>query len=210
MGMGPDIERILGEVEAVNVAIDAAIKDFSGRCAYQLTHYGPHDVVVIPWSPPCYPIELEYPVGGIMGGINAAFAALSADIGKLSSMQGNMFASASQITNSISSPWNELNNFAKDLADANTYEGSFVPFNYLGEKVGMLGHLNNLRSAIIDCKAPLMIYYDWLQRGFDHQMNGNSPSITYTDTLNGGKTIGQGKQSYSGAVAVPQPSNNPY
>jgi len=208
--MGKDIERMLSEVDAVKKVTLDCINDFAGRTAYQLTHYGPHDVVLIPWSPPCYPIELEYPVGPIMPPIDAAMVPLLIDMGKMDTLKGLVYAGAGSLNNSISSPWTELEDLKKAWTNADIYHGSYVPFNYLGEKTGMLAHLNAVYTACVDCKAPLMVYYHTIQQGWDHNMNGNSPSISWNDDLNGRKTIGLGSQSYSGAVAVPGKSNDPY
>ena len=207
---GKDIERMLSEVETVKKTTLDCINDFASRTAYQLTHYGPHDAVLIPWSPPCYPIELEYPVGPIMPAIDAAMAPLYIDMGKMDALKGLVYCGSGSFNNSISSPWTELEELKKAVNNADIYHGIYVPFNYLGEKTGMLAHLNAIYTAVCDCKAPLMIFHNTIQQGWDHNFNGNSPSISWNDDLNGRKTIGLGTQTYGGQVGIPGKSKNPY
>ena len=207
---GKDIERILSEVEAVKKVTLDCIDDFAGRTAYQLIHYGPHDVVIPPWSPPCYPLELEHPVGAIMPPIDSAMVPLNIDIGKMATLKGLVYCGAESFNNSIASPWTELEELQKAVKNADIYHGIYVPFNYVGEKAGMLAHLNAIYTAVCDCKAPLMIFHHNIQQGWDHNMNGNSPSISWNDDLNGRKTIGLGTQTYGGQVNIPGKSKNPY
>ena len=208
--MGKDVERILAELEAVKEATIAMIKSLADRTAYQLVHYGPHDVVLIPWNPPCYPLELEHPAGDSISTIIKAMDAMKSDFIQMDKMKGNMYTGAGSLLNGIEAPWIELEHLQREVNDANLYHATYAPFNYVGEKAGMLSLLNMIHTAVVDAEWVIVIYHDWIQRGYDFLVNGKSPSITWKDSVTGRQTIGNVPQSYSENVSIGGGNSNPY
>lgn len=204
--MGKDCERIISGIDAVKAAAQASITSFSYETAYQLISREQHAGL---GTGPCRPEEVEKPASNPMSSVSAAMAALNPDCGKMDTLSSTLYTGTPTFNNSLGSPWGELSNLQKAVADAEAYAGSFAPFNYVGEKAGMLAMLNMVMAAAVDAKWAMAVYHDYVQRGYDNIFNGNEPSITFQETLER-EGIGNVKQPYTENVNIPDPPLDPF
>jgi len=204
--MGQDVERMVAGVEAVKDAASAGIVSLSSATGYQLISRAEHAGTA---GGPCAPEEIEVPAGDPMSAVSAAMGAMSGDCGKMGSLGGSLYTGTSSFNNSIGSPWTEISKLQQAVSDAAAYSGAHSPFNYVGEKAGMLAMLNMVMSAAVDAKWAIITYHDYVQRGYDDEYNGKKPSITYKDGLDK-VTNGNLVQKYEENVHIPTKPLEPF
>lgn len=192
--MGQDVERMVAEVDAVRAAAQAAIISFSEETAYRLT---------------CDPLETPVPASNPMSGVSSAMGAMSGDCGKMDTLNGDLYTGTTTFNNSLGSPWGEITNLQNVVAAANAYAGAHSPFNWVGEKAGMLAHLNMVMTAAVDAKWAIAVYHDYVQRGFDDKYNAKKPSVTFRETVDL-VTNGNITQEFEENVRMPTPSIDPF
>lgn len=189
--MGKDCERICGGVSQLKEIISTQIESLSRACAYR-----------IEVENHAYEKEKPAPAASYVQPIISAAAAVKGDIGSLKSLEGKMFTGVKNFHNSYGSPWTEFYRLEDKLNDLENYASSFSELKWLGEKVGLLGLLNQVLSHTVDAKWAINHYHDWVQRGYDAELNGNVPSIKFEGSLHG-KSVGNLKQDYSENVNIP-------
>lgn len=204
--MGQDVERMVSGIEAVKDAAIAGIISLSNATGYQLISRETHAGI---GAGPCSPEEIEVPDGDPMSAVSAAIGAMSSDCGKMDSLGGSLYTGTSNFNNSLGSPWTEMSKLQQAVSDAAAYSGAHSPFNYVGEKAGMLAMLNMVMSAAVDAKWALIIYHDYVQRGYDDAYNGKKPSITFRDGLDK-ETNGNLVQKYGENVNIPTKPIEPF
>lgn len=194
---GGDVERIVAGIDATKNAAAAAIVALANATGYQLETYPDHK-------------ETEVPDGSPMSGVNGAFGSISGDVGKMNSIKSSLYTGYKSFNNSVGSPWDELDKLQQAINNGNAYEGAHAPFNYVGEKAGMLAELNMIMSAAVDAKWALVIYHDYIQRAYDYKYNGKEPSIVFDREIGGKKTLGNVDQEYEDNVHLPKQNNDPF
>ena len=202
--MGQDIDRMVGEIDAVREACMSVIKSLAAATNYQMpsdeTHGGTS-------TAPCKPIEHPIPVGPVTAPITAAMGALSGDYGKMSSLESSHFEGSTSWNNCIGSPYKELHVLKECVEATASYDG---PLDWVGWKAGMLAMVNMTLAAAVDAKWAVTYYHDYSQRGFDSNFNGNRPSITWQAGLDK-QTIGNvEQQKYDENVVIPTPPLEPF
>lgn len=198
--MGSDIETILSQLNQIKVTTGKLIKQLAGMSGYRLG-VDPLSHLEVP-NPAAPPPPISYCASLISLG-----DALAANASKLSSLQIGMFTSGSSFTNGIGSPWTEMEQLQNAIRSVGDYGASL---SWVGTKAGLMGLLNHVVSCAVDAKWAIVSYHDWIQRGFDHVYNGDTPSITHTADVNGSQSIGQGSQSFTDNVSIPAPSLDPF
>ena len=197
---GPDVEDWIMTLQNVRDAAEKTISELSIKVAYQLTHKGPHDAVIIPWQPPCYPVEEGHKIGSMLPKyLQQPMIVFNKKLIPLNVIRDQMYQSPANITNSLGSPWKELNHISDLYNELSTYEGTYTPYAFLGEKVGLVLLMNEFYTAVCEAKWPVIYYHDWLQRGYDP----SGQTVSWNDDLNGTKTTGKNVQKSSGV-------SNPY
>lgn len=204
--MGPDVERMVAGIEAVKDAASAGIVSLSSATAYQLISRETHAGI---GSGPCRPEEIEVPDGDPMSAVSSAMGAMSGDCGKMDSLSGSLYTGTSSFNNGLGSPWTELTKLQQAVSDAEAYSGAHSPFNYVGEKAGMLALLNMVMTAAVDAKWAMIIYHDYIQRGFDDSFNGKKPSVTFKFGLDK-ESNGNLAQKYNENVNIPTKPLEPF
>lgn len=202
--MGADVEAMISGVDGVKDAAMDAIISLANATGYQLISSAMHAGVN---AGPCAPQEVPVSPGDCVSGISSAMAAISSNMGKMGGLDSGMYTGSNTFTNSIGSPWKELNQLQKAVSAATSYA---CPLNWVGSKAGLLALLNMVVQCAVDAKSAITSYHDWVQRGFDHVYNGDVPSITHTTDPQGGQTIGMVNQQYNDNVNIPQPSIDPF
>jgi hypothetical protein len=84
-----------------------------------------------------------------------------------------------------------------------------APYNYVGEKSGLLGMLHLVLSCCVDAKWAMVYYHDYTQRGFDTNLNGNVPSVTFTHKINT-ETMGNLEQTFEENAHIRAPRLEPF
>ena len=198
---GKDIEQLISGTNALKDTTMSAIISLSSDTNYQLVSKEYHGGIGV-----CHPLEEPVEVNDVASTIISALSSMTDIMGKLSSLGSTMFTQNNTFTNSIGSPWKEID----QLNTAVNAVGSYGKLDWVGGKAGMLSLLNMVMTCIIDAKHAITTYQDWVQRGFDHVYNGNQPSITHTNKIGGEQSIGMVEQSYSDNVHIPKPSIDPF
>lgn len=204
--LGADIERMMSGINSVKEAAESAIISFSSTIAYQITSEAQHAGY---GYGTCNPTEKDVSGGDPMSAVTSAMSSMSSDVSKMSSLESSNYTDSTSFNNSIGSPWTELKKLQSDVDAATSYASSHSPFNYVGEKAGMLAMLNMVMSAAVDAKWAIQIYHDYVQRGYDCNYNDKTPSVTYTTGINK-KSIGNLDDDYSENVNLPQESIDPF
>lgn len=204
--MGKDVERVASGIDAVKNAASAGIVSLASATAYQLVSRDQHAGI---GTGVCHPHEIEVPDGDPMAAVSAAMSAMSDDTGKVAAIGSDNYVGTTSYNNSTGSPWTEMAKLQEAVAQGAAYSGAHAPFNYVGEKAGMLALLNMIMSAAVDAKWAIITYHDYLQRGYDNKYNGNEPSVTFQVGLNR-ESVGNVDQDYEENVNIPRPSADPF
>ena len=199
---GADVEQLISGADGVKEAIMQAIISLAGVSNYAINSLEYHGGIS---TSRCTPVEVSVPAS-IGGGVSDSISAMGSQMSRLDGLSSNMYTSAGSFTNSIGSPWKEIN----QLKTAVNAVSSYGTLNYVGSKAGMLALLNMALTCAIDAKQAITTYQDWVQRGMDHMYNGNTPSITHVNTVEGDRSMGMVKQDYSDNVNIPQKSIDPF
>lgn len=189
--MGNDIERILSGIDAVKDAAANSVDALSNAVAYQLTT-------------PDHTMEQPVPVpaASFADPVTSAMSGMSGDCSKMSSLQGGLYVNSSSFNNGYGSPWTELNRLQDAVKSVRTFASSHPMLNYVGEKAGLLGLINKAMSAAVDARWALMHFHDYVQRGYDHEYNGDTPSIVFEDGR-GKESVGNINHQYTDNVRIP-------
>lgn len=204
--MGKDVERIVSGIEAVKDAASKGIVSLASSTGYQLISREQHAGL---GTGPCRPQEIEVPDGDPMSAVSSALGAMGEDCGKVESLGSKLYTGTSTFNNGLGSPWGELAKLKQAVADAAAYSGGHAPFNYVGEKAGMLSLLNMVMTAAVDAKWAFIVYHDYIQRGYDNKFNENKPSIKFEVGLDK-ESVGNVDQDYEENVNIPKPSIDPF
>lgn len=205
--MGKDCERILSGISEIKDNLALSIRNLANTMTEPIETTGPHN-----------PLEIEHKGEEIsqmisaMVLINEASTALSSmqgDIDKMGSLKGTLYTDASSFNNGYGSPWTELTKMKEAVEVAKEFASNNPMLKYVNPKAAMLGLLNLAYSACVDARWALIVYHDYIQRGYDSVYNGNKPSITF-DEANGGKGTGNVDQDYSENVNTSRPSYDPF
>lgn len=205
--MGKDVERIVHYIENIRDAAQAGIISLSSATAYQLISRAQHAGTAFGL---CEPEEKEKPDGDPMGPVSSAMSALSEDVKKMDYLNDGLYVSSSEFNNQIASPWNELNKLQACVNAGAAYSGAHAPFNYVGEKAGMLALLNMIMTAAVDTKWAMTVYHDYIQRGYDNQFNNNIPSVKFPSGITSDRSTGNVVQEFYENVNINEPSIDPF
>lgn len=192
--MGKDCERVAAGINNIIDALCSGITALSSACSYQLNTVGEHGEAEIP-----------NPASGFVAAAMSALGGVSDDLGKVGDLGSSLYVSSSSFNNSCGSPWSEVDKlksamFALPGADSLTWRG---------DRTKLLCLMTVALNRAIDAKWAIIIYHDYLQRGFDNKYNGNEPSITLQETLDR-EGIGIVRQDYTENVNIPQESIDPF
>ena len=205
--MGKDVESMIKDIEKIQSACISAITNLSNATSYQLISREEHAGSAFG---ACSPKEIEVSANSGMAGVVSAMGALMTNYDKMCTMEKEHYVGSAEFNDSIGSPWYELKRLKNAVDAGKAYEASAAPLNYVGDKAGMLAMLNMILTVATDTKWAILYYHDYIQRGFDYMFNGNEPSITYTNGLEGKQTIGNIKHEYEENVHLPEESIDPY
>lgn len=205
--MGKDIERIVNYIENVRDATQSGIISLANATAYQMISRAQHAGTAFGL---CEPEEKEKPDGDPMGPVSAAMGALSDDCKKMDYLNDGLYISTSNFNNQIASPWIELKKLENAVAAGAAYSAAHAPFNYVGEKAGMLALLNMIMTAAVDTKWAMTVYHDYIQRGYDNQFNDNVPSVKFPAGISKDRSTGNVVQEFYENVNVQAPSIDPF
>lgn len=192
--MGKDCERIVSGLTAVIDSLCAGIEALAPACSYQLNTTGTHGEAEIP-----------NPASGFVASAVGAMGSMSGDVGKMASLGSSLYTSASSFNNSYGSPWTEMNRLEHAIAALPPADS----LTWRGDRTRLLCLMTVALNRAIDAKWAVVIYHDYLQRGYDNQYNGNEPSITLQETIDK-EGIGIVPQDYGENVNMPPPITDPF
>jgi len=194
---GKSIEELLAGINDVkDQALDALIKLADG-CNYRMKHISAHAGC---GSGTCISNEVPVPYGSASSETESALSNIDSQVSKMKSFSENLYVDPTQFNNGYGSPFKELEQMKKAVNAAASYNGANAPFNWLGQKVGMITMLSMIISMASDCKQSLTTYQDDCQRAFDSE--SDEPSIQWVKDSTGKKTAGMNKPVSKKAEAL--------
>lgn len=193
--MGPDCEQALQIcIKLINMMNEISV-DAANACMY------PIEVSLLTGIevPKMY-FANPAPLSNYLSSINEFH-------GKMNSLNDDLYTSSSSFNNSHGSPWSEFNRMIQACNDTIPYMGNL---GYIGEKSALADISAHAMQRSIDAKYAIIIYHDYLQRGFDKNYHDNQPSITTKKNVNDQQTFGNVKQQYNDNVNLKEPSIDPF
>ena len=118
---------------------------------------------------------------------------LQNDISNIQKIEGKLYVKATNLHNSYGSPYTEIYNLKKKIDLCENYANQHPRLQWLGEKHALINFMQMVLTISIDAKFAVITYQDYLQRGYDSNINGKKSSITWDD-FNDGKSNGNIKQ----------------
>lgn len=192
--MGKDVERILSEIDTVKDASFKMINSLVGISCYNAMS-DPIEVTTSSYTDP----------------VISAMRSMKGDCTNMGSLKSNLYVGSGSFNNSSGSPWTELSNLQKAVDDVQSFASSHNPFMVLlGEKLSLMGLIQRVYSTAVDARWAICIYHDYVQRGYDHEFNGNIPSITFAGSSKGEPSTGNIPHEYEDNVHIPKPSIDPF
>lgn len=201
---GGDIERMLSIIDQIKDVSQSQVCAVAGANSYQLrTRCNGENCTSCPVKSCKGNTTNEIPVNmsNPMDSVWPVVQQLEEDRSKMNTLNENMYTSSTNFNNSVGSPWKEIEKLMTVAEAAKGYADGNNPFPWVSQKASMLAHLNCIVSYAIDAEYALTIYHDYVQRGYDHKFNGDSPSFTWKQTIDE-TTLGNLKQDYSENVNV--------
>lgn len=213
--MGKDCERIASSIDkmidAASEAIEAIAKLNTPPIKVKADHTH-SDEGAGPASRTFF-IEKESPssMQGPLSKVSSILTGLSEDLGKLGVLKKGLYTDTKSFNNSIGSPWTEIERLKSFIEKVASYSGE----DYVGDRSIVIALLSSVVSSAVDAKWALILYSDYIQRGFDHKFNDNEPSITFDknyqrDELDVRKTIGNRNQPIDENVHIKQGNYDPF
>lgn len=191
--MGPDCEKLLNGITDVEKAIISAISVLSNSMNRINVHDVSHDEILVSMASP-------------VSGISSAFNSMKVQCEQAQSLGNKLFTDVSSFNNSAGSPWTEIDNMMNGINMILSYKQSL---KYIGEKSAMMGLLNMGLSLCVDTKYALLLYHDYLQRGYDYEYHDKTQQVVHKG-INGKYTTGNIDQDFGENVNTPRPSYDPF
>jgi len=119
--------------------------------------------------------EFEVPISIDIDSIKNALKALIIDNEVFKKIEKSQYMNRYSILNGLGSPFTEMDQCLEEIQKVVSYYESKNPFNYLGEKVTFFMLLNKTIPLLINLKYALILYSDWLERGYNYI---GKPNIT--------------------------------
>lgn len=208
--MGKDCERIVKSIDGIKNYLQIAISSMAevvGRKMYVKEWHLQGDE----FDEMVELEEKEMPVGVGEGISNALSirAGFAEDGGKLSTIETTMYAGAKNFFNSVGSPFAEIHKMEQAVDRIASFVAGHDDLKFIGEKIALLCLLNTALSCTIDAKLAMLMYHDYIQRGYDAKFNTKKPSITFK-RVNKKESLGNINQHYTENVNLPEESIDPF
>lgn len=110
------------------------------------------------------------------------------EIDRIRVIDRKLYTSKENVHNSIGSPYTELYDLNDKLKNLQRWCGDHTELQWIGEKHALLNMMQLVVQATINAKYAVIIYHDYLQRGYDYCHNDNKQSVSWDDFENGRST----------------------
>lgn len=114
---------------------------------------------------------------------------LQGDISSIQKIEGKLYVKANKVHNNYGSPFTEIYDLKKKIDTCKNYSEQHPRLQWLGEKHALLNFIQMILTTSVDAKFAVIMYHDYLQRGYDANINGKKSSIAWDD-FNDGKSDG--------------------
>lgn len=205
--MGKDCERISKGIYDISNAISSILLEVSSLNEPPIKVDGSHSHNEDGSSTKLVFLEKDTPVdmSGYISKIRDVYDSIKDDIEKMGKLGSELYTNISTFNNSIGSPWLEVKSFKTAIEQIIGYGGS----DFVGNRSTMISLLNIALSRSIDAKWGILMYHDYLQRGFDAKYNEKLPSVRFKNA-NKKDSIGNIDQDFEENVNIPRPSLDPF
>lgn len=198
--MGKDIERVLRTINT--------FKDLACEKNTELSFDTSYKIAVDPFTH--LEIPEERPAIKYTKDIwNTWLGFQPGDYQKMCILEQVLYTSSNSFNNNYASPWTELHRLVNAIIEMKKFADAHAMLPWMGDKVALLNLLQNVLTRAVDSNRALIYYHDYIQRGYDHVFNGNTPSVTFKTTIER-NSIGNLKQVYYENVNMPGDNYDPY
>lgn len=149
-------------------------------------------------------LSIEY-----VGNLISMGVVLGSDTQKMNQISNEMYTDVSTFNNSYGSPWTEINMLKQKIDEVEQYATANSVLQWKGQKFALVNLLQVVVSYALDCKFSLSMNQDFVQRGYDHEFNGNETTIAWED-FDHGATTGNRNQNTPGATNLRRKSRDPF
>lgn len=193
--MGPDCETILSGINEVERILIRSISSLAASMGRISVNDGLS--------------EIESPTQSPADALSNAMSKVKSHGEKAKTLGDQLFTSVDSFNNSAGSPWTEINNLLEGIDKILLFAKSHSSLRFIGEKSAMMALMNMGLSLSVDAKYALLLYHDYLQRGFDYEYNGKIQQVVHK-SQDGTYTTGNINQDYSENVNTPRESLDPF
>lgn len=206
--MGKDCERILSTIISIEDSISDSIMKLSEILNTPVIIKADHNhgeegsITKFEFKEK----EDEIDISDLISEIDGSISGFNKDMKILSSLEEGLYTDKTSFNNSNGSPWSEIHRMEKSIKQL---KNLVSPGKYNGGKTGLIALMSVALASCIDAKWALIMYNDYIQRGFDAKENDKKPSITHKGS-DKKETIGNIKQDFDENVNIPKESLDPF
>lgn len=206
--MGKDCERILSSICKLKDSLYDCIMSVSSTLTEPITmeeHHIEGDIIDTTFQLKEKELD-EESVEDLQSALSMV-GELSADFGKMGSLEKDLYSGTTNFNNSYGSPWTELNKLNESIT---ALQGVMAtPIKFTSQKVALIAVMSAVMGRTVDAKWAIITYNDYIQRGFDKMYNDRNPSITTKRTINK-LSVGNLEQQFDENVNIPEESIDPF
>lgn len=205
--MGKDCERIIAGINRIQTELQEMVLTMM-RISRGPIEMGRFTVICSEGSKEDFELkekEIDLP-DDLMSSVMAAKKDLDDDFDKMAILKKKLYTSTTSFNNCNGSPWTEMNQLKEKIE---LLDKQFSGLKFKSELLVLMSLVSSVIGIAIDTKQSMIMYHDYIQRGYDAVFNGKTPSITFKKdkTTN---SIGNLNQPYAENVNIEPESLDPY
>lgn len=205
--MGKDCERIIAGINRIQTELQEMVLTMM-RISRGPIEMGRFTVICSEGSKEDFELkekEIDLP-DDLMSSVMAAKKDLDDDFDKMAILKKKLYTSTTSFNNCNGSPWTEMNQLKEKIE---LLDKQFSGLKFKSELLVLMPLVSSVIGIAIDTKQSMIMYHDYIQRGYDAVFNGKTPSITFKKdkTTN---SIGNLNQPYAENVNIEPESLDPY
>ena len=205
--MGKDCERIIAGINRIQTELQEMVLTMM-RISRGPIEMGRFTVICSEGSKEDFELkekEIDLP-DDLMSSVMAAKKDLDDDFDKMAILKKKLYTSTTSFNNCNGSPWTEMNQLKEKIE---LLDKQFSGLKFKSELLVLMPLVSFVIGIAIDTKQSMIMYHDYIQRGYDAVFNGKTPSITFKKdkTTN---SIGNLNQPYAENVNIEPESLDPY
>lgn len=206
--MGKDCERIIKLISDIEETLTTTMINISKLNSPPIIIDGTHSHDKDGNSNKLEFIEKDTPVklSGFLSELNSMFDIILPDLVKMNRLETGLYTDPSSFNNSLGSPWTEISKFKSAIESIKNSTNA----DYVGNRLEIITLMNIATTRACDAKWAMLLYHDYVQRGFDAKYNDKLPSIAFKQANKKDESIGNIRQDYDENVNIPKKPIDPW